>query len=316
MITIRSTKLRCQNFRSDTVPGNLWLVSIAIFITALSSGCLKEEPPEPEVIAKVGDRILTASEISTWEISLNQPEVPQEVRSEFIRRWVEEEILYQAAVERKFDSDPWVVQRIDELSRTLAVTRMLELETNKLTSPSISEVKEYFQEHSSEFVWSHVHLVIDYWSSDNRNGMDRLRSNLLRGNNTSIWSGDIGTLDNARISLDGPESTTPEIWNVIHSMKIGATSQVHSLNDRLWVFKLIERYEPGEPKGFDNVQDEIKARLMDNLRHQQRDNLIRSLVDEYQQAERLQWSNYSSVITVMDTTNNDTTNITNEYDQE
>ena len=268
----------------------------------LMTSCLKEAPPEPEVVARVGDRALTVSEVNAWEASLGQAEVPQEVRSEFIRRWVEDEILYKAALERNLNSDPWIVQTIDELSRTLMVNHLFELESAKLTTPTIGEIREYFQANSAEFVWSADHFVIEYWSSADQTGMNQRRSNLLRGNNSAIWSGDLGALDNSRISLDGPESTTPEIWKVVIAMKIGETSKVLFLNDRYWVFKLIEKFEPGELKGLENVQDEIRDRLMNGLRQELRDNLVKSLVDEYLKAGKLQWSEFAPVVTVMETT--------------
>jgi len=280
-----------------------WLIlAVSLPVQMLLVSCLKEDPPEPEVVAKVDDRALTVSEVNAWEASLGQAEVPQEVRSEFIRRWVEEEILYKAAIERKLDDDPWIVQTIDELSRTLMVNRLLELEAIKLTTPTAGEIRDYFQAHSAEFVWSSKHHFIEYWSSADKKGMNRLRSNLLRGNNSGIWGGDIGALDNSRISLDGQESTTPQIWKVVNSMKVGETSRVLYLNERYWVFKLIERFEPGELKGLENVQEEIRDRLMNRLRQELRDNFVKTLVDGYLKTGKLQWSEFVPVVTVLETT--------------
>lgn len=261
-----------------------------LVVLLLVAGCTREEVWEPEVVARVGNRTLTASEITTWEASLRQLDIPQEVRSAFIRHWVEDELLFQASLERGLDDDPWVAQRLEEINRSLLVSRLLEIEYRKITTVSPGMVHSYFKENAGEFVWSHLHLVLDYWRSTDRNGMDRLRSNLQRGRQAGIWSGKVGDLENGRISLDGPESTAPEVWNVVSRTVVGQVSHVLCLNDDYWVFKLIDRREAGESQGLDDVHDEIVQRLLEEARRTVKDELIRELIEEYRRLGKLQWA--------------------------
>ncbi len=266
------------------------------------SGCIQEEPGRPEIVAKVGDRVLTSGEVAAWEVSLPQHEVPQEVRSSFIRRWVEEELLYQEALERGLDKDPWVQQRLDELSRTLLIARLIEVECRELPKPSPSAVKNYFQNRSADFVWPQLHLVVEYWCSEDRSGMFRLRSNLLRGQQTGLWQGRVSNLETGRIALDGPDSADPQVWRTVVSLKSGQVSQVSRINDAYWVFKLVDRREAGELQGFDDVRDVIVARLTEETRRHYREDVIRSLIDKYRRTGRLQWSVQTVTINVTDST--------------
>ena len=272
------------------IPVMLRLVFTLLAILFLITGCSREEVWEPEVVARVGNRTLTASEIATWEVSLRQLDIPQEVRSAFIRHWVEDELLFQASLELGLDEDPWVAQRLDEIKRSLLVSRLLEKEYRKITTVSPGLVHSYFKEHAGEFVWSHLHLVVDYWRSTDRKGMDRLRSNLQRGRQAGIWSGKVGDLESGRISLDGPESTAPEVWKVVSRMVVGQVSRVLHLNEDYWAFKLIDRREAGEPQGIDDVHDEIVQRLLEEARRTVKDELIRELIEEYRRSGKLQWA--------------------------
>ncbi|MDP8238033.1 MAG: peptidylprolyl isomerase [Candidatus Hatepunaea meridiana] len=261
-----------------------------LILFLLITGCAREEIWEPEVVARVGDRKLMASEITAWEASLRQANVSQEVRSAFIRNWVEKELLYRAALDGGFAKDAWVMQRLDEITRTLLVSRLLEIEYQKLTTPVPSAIHTYFQQNSHEFIWSHLHLSVDFWRSNDRKGLERLRSNLQRGRQAGIWTGNAGSLENGRITLDGPESASPEVWKVVLRLPLGQVSKVININDDYWVFKLIDRREAGEPQGLDDVRDEIVLRLMEEARKNIKEELVRELVNEYHHKGRLQWS--------------------------
>lgn len=265
------------------------------------SGCMREESFSPEVVARVDERVLTAGEIAVWEASLGQVEVPQEVRLEYIQRWVEKELIFKAATDNGLEDDPWVVQQLEDVKRSLIVSRFLEIKSRKIPMPSPNEIKRYFQEHVDEFVWSNLHLVVEYWYSNEKAGMDRLRANLVRGNQTGLWSGTAGSLENDRIALDGKNSADPAIWKVVAILKVGQVSQVIFINDNYWVFKLIDRREVGETKGIDDVQDDIVARLLNNSRQKTRDDLVHELIESFRREGRLTWSNPPSTVSVTDT---------------
>ena len=272
-----------------------------IFLTALIAllwlGCVREVEWEPEVIARVGDRALTASEVDAWEASLRQPEVAQDARSTYIRHWVEEELLYQEAIEQGLIKDAWVLQRLDEIKRQLLVSRLLEYECRKLNMPSPQIVEAYFKQNSSEFIWPCLHLVVDYWRAEDRQGIERLRSNVQRGRQTGIWTGKAGSLDQGRITVDGPGSAAPEVWTVVSRMSPGEVSPVRRVENEYWVFKLIDRREKGEQQGIEDVRDEIVMRLMEEARRNIRGELVRNLVDKYRHSGELYWSTQPRVVT-------------------
>jgi hypothetical protein len=261
--------------------------------------CTREEVWEPEVVARVGDRTLTASEVTAWEVSLRQPDISKDVRTAFIRHWVEEELLYRAALDRKLSDDAWVSKRMDELEHSLLISRLLELEYRNIQQPSSNAVNTYFQQHSKEFTWVQVHLEIEYWRSSEQQPLILLRSNIQRGRQASIWTGQAGGLNTGRIEIDGQDSASPEVWQIVSQMKVGSVSQVLYLNNEYWFFKLLDRRETGDQQGVDNVHDEVVMRLIEDTRRQIRDDLVRKLINDYRNSGLLYWSTQPRQINVM-----------------
>jgi len=264
------------------------------------SGCINEEIPPENVVARVLDRTLSTFEVSTWEASLSHPP-SQEARTNYIRHWVDEELLYQEALQNDLINDPWVGERIDEMVRSLVIARYLEKDILKLSRPSISQIKEYYQHHSPEFVWENLHLIVDYWRSETTDGMGKLRSNLLRGATNPIWTGTPAGLDYNRISLNGKNGVEPQLWKIISKLKTGQVSKVVKIAEAHWIFKLVDRFEKGDPKSIDEVQEQISARLMEESIRRRKETLIQHLIDEYSRDGRLQWTDISLPITVADT---------------
>ena len=269
------------------MPGNLFSLILAALIFV---GCTRETEWEPDVIARVGDRALTDAEVDAWEASLRQEDIPQDARSTYIRHWVENELLCREAIDRALLKDPWILQRLDEIKRQLLISRLLDQKYQELTKPSPQSIEAYFKQNASEFIWPCLHLEVEYWRSGDRVGIEQLRSNVQRGRQTGAWSGEPGSLDHGRITLDGPGSAAPEIWSAVCGMSPGEVSPVRFATNEYWVFKLSDRREPGEQQGIEDVKDEIVMRLMEEARRNIRSELMRNLVDQYRRSGQLFWS--------------------------
>lgn len=264
----------------------------------MAFGCQKKEQHQGKAIAQVNDQVLTASEVKSWESSLGQDNVDQETRLSFIRNWVEEVLLYEEALNQDLMIDPWVNERLEEVTRQIVVSRFLQLDAAKRPRPSPREIKQYFEENNSEFIRSNLNLEVEYWRSETKEGMDKLRANLLRGKTDAIWTGTAGGLDHNRISLEGAESTDPQVWKTIIRLKEGQVSNTVIINNSNWIFKLLERCEIGEMKKLEDVEEEIIVRLSEEQRAKRREELIKSLIKNYHRDGKLFWADAANVVTL------------------
>lgn len=272
-----------------------------MFPALIFSGCMYDEQPIGEVVAKVNDEMLSTADVAAWEAALGEVSVPIETRRSFIRNWVEEELLFQEALSQNLMEDPWVVERLNKIKRALLISRFMESEAFNQPLPSAQSIKTYYQEHSAELVWPVTHLDVEYWRSNTSEGMGQLRQDLMKSKKDIIWTGPAGDMVHDLVSIDGLGTTDPKIWNVVSVLKVDEYSGVLKIDETYWIFKLINRKEAGDQKGIEEVQPEIAAILHEADRVSQRDELIQNLIKEYREDGRLIWAEAASTISVIDT---------------
>ena len=266
----------------------LCLTPAAICLLIILSGCSRQPEANSEIVAQVGDRSLTRADLSKWEAALPQGEVTPQARSSLVQKWVEEEVLYQAALEKGLQNDPWVKERMDQLSRSLLTARYLDLEPSRPKPPSLATVQSYFQTHGSEFVWPGLNFEVEFWRSGDRGALERLGSDLQRGRTPGTWSNPGGQPENSTVTLD-ERSTSPEIWRVVSGMRTGQVSALVSAQNSFWIFRILDRREAGQSQMLEDVSDDISARLIEENQRRQRDELVRSLTDRYRRSGKLRW---------------------------
>jgi len=265
-----------------------WWVMLSVGVLLLA-GCSSKEQSSGEIVARVRDQVLTAGDLDAWELTVSQKESNPNLRGEFVRHWVEQELLYQEALTRRMEEDPWVIQRLGELKRDLMVARMMEIEDGNISSPTQDQITRYYKDHQNEYVWSKVHYTLEYWCASDFYGLDRVRANLIKGKVPGIYGGS-GQMENGRLSIEGSEDTTPEIWRVISDMNNGEISKVINSQKKFWIFRMLQRTQPGSPKDILDVEEDIKGRLIEVQRHINREDLVRTLVDDYRSSGRLEWN--------------------------
>jgi hypothetical protein len=146
--------------------------------------------------------VLTAAEVTAWELSLRQPFVPEELRIAYIRHWVEKELLYQEALRKELHNDPWAAERIEEATQTILVARLLEQEYRSVSN--LHGRDTYF------IIWITYQNSSGIRSTSRFNtgaaaparAMDALRENLQRGRQEAPWTGDPGALDQGNSVLE------------------------------------------------------------------------------------------------------------------
>jgi len=264
-------------------------IGAAMLILLGLAGCISEPLPPAAVLVRVGDKILSAEEVKTWESSLPEGKVTPDLRSAFIRNWVEEELLINAARERGLNDDAWIEARMDELHKKLLTSRLLELDAAARPPPSTKEVLEYYDRHADEFIWKHLHLDLIYWRCESRPPLDRLRSSLMQNRPSPLLPGEVAIIDSGNFSIDDPAIVDPVFWKHFGWMNPGQLGFPASIRGSYWMFKLIRRNEAGTRQRLEDVVDAITSRIIEINRLSRRNELVRQYAEQYRRDGRLQW---------------------------
>ena len=130
---------------------------IVLSILALCSsfeGCQRKEqikkPPE-DLIASVDEEVLTE-----WDLEMDIPEAQRgsmtlDQKRDYVRVWIESEILYQEAKRKKIDQEEAVRWRMDRAVRSAIIEAFLQKELQARVKLSEDEARQYYLKNKNMF---------------------------------------------------------------------------------------------------------------------------------------------------------------------
>ncbi|MGD8719164.1 MAG: peptidylprolyl isomerase [Candidatus Zixiibacteriota bacterium] len=104
------------------------LSGCALIIVAALVGCGKGQAPEPEVVARVGDAVLTLDELNRLDEDQHRVKMPTYLtKEELMEEWIRSEVLYQNAVEEGVPEEKECAWRIRNSAKGIVIQRYWEL---------------------------------------------------------------------------------------------------------------------------------------------------------------------------------------------
>ena len=103
-------------------------------------------------IVRVGDAVLTGDDLNRLVPEDEQIPLTFEERREFVRRWVDTEVLRQEAIRRGLKTDPYVEARLRELEQQFLADYLVFAELRKRTEVSEEEIEAYYAAHEREYL--------------------------------------------------------------------------------------------------------------------------------------------------------------------
>ncbi len=258
------------------------LISVLLLLAISSiwlAGCSSEVSDSPEV-ARIGDKVLRADEISATldELGLNASDAG--TRATFIGAWVDRQLLLYAAKDRNLDHDREILEKVATLHEELMINKLYDLE-EKSTIPSEGEIIKYWNDHTGEFTRTstEVKLVMILVSSRNmgwqvRNMLDQSRSGLdIMGTYEAVEVDSTGWLDIGHLPGSVLRNTK--------SLRVNDPSLPFQMETGQWaVLKLMKRAHAGDTRSVEEVSDDIRRRLIAEKHSHSMIDLLASLRQE------------------------------------
>lgn len=258
-------------------------------LAILTAGC-EQQDSKKEYLARVGDAYLTHDAMETLVDSTTR--ASETLTREYVRRWVNDELLYQEARRQGLENTELFRQRLAEARRQLAVEALLQKEVYG-TAASIPEdtLRAYFQLHHAEFPLQHDVVRINLAVFNARDKANAFRAKILSG---MTWQAALRlTLDDSATSrallthteqqyFNQQTLVPPELWRVAISLLPHEISFPVRSEETYVVIQLLTSLTRGEIAPFDMVQDEIRQRLLIEQRRQHYANLLARLQSQYE----------------------------------
>jgi len=229
---------------------NFLLVLLALGVVA---GCGSKDKADSKVKTQVAAKV-NGSEITVHQINFALQRMgPQneaqgkEASKQVLRALVEQEMLYQKALEAKLDRDPQVVQALEFARRQYLAQAYLARQV-KPTKPGDADIKAYYMDHPELFEQRRVYRTQDVLAPMNTEQQAELQKELEKKQKSladiAQWLKARNIPFKAANSVRAPEQTPPEFFSRITKLKEGQIGTMSSPQGTMLIHMLGSQAQP------------------------------------------------------------------------
>ena len=243
---------------------------------ALSCAPNEEDP----IVARVGGEVLTVEELQSQFPSGSGP-LEAEARLRFVQSWVQQELLYQEALERRLDRNARVQEHIEQARRDLLVAALLDREFEdrevKITDEAVSS---YYFGHQEDFKRAGEEIRAEHILLASRRDANALRQNLLQGDSFADAARE-HSLDLRSAKAGGDlgffsAAADPVLWEACQSLPAEKISTPVETERGYHIIRLLAREEAGTVRELESVRPQIvEALVLEDYRRRLEDLTLR-----------------------------------------
>ena len=256
---------------------------LLLLIVLFSCTKEREELSEP-IVAKVGNSSLSKSELDS---SLGYYKINEEHREEYIRRWIERELLFSEAVSNGIKSrkEYQIISETSnkELAAALFIKDHFDEKKSIITQ---SELKSYYKSNPLQFSISENAVVVNYAGFDDINDAIDFRSMLFK----SGWNYNtkqLGNIDNIKENAVDKlflrsELPTAKVLRVLENLLPGEISIVFESEPNIFtVVQLIDRLKANSIPEYKYIESEVRERYLMMKKKLAYSDFIKELYSKY-----------------------------------
>lgn len=261
-------------------------------------GCQKTKPiqkPPADVIARVNEGVLTQ-----WDLEMDIPEdqrssITLEQKKDYVRRWIENEILYQEAKRKKIDQDNNLKWLIDRTVRSKIIEAFLEKEMGTRVKVSEDEAKQYYQKNKNTFRRKEEEVRLSHILVRNIAEAGLVAVRLQEGETFDMIAKQI-SLDDGTKERGGDmgyiplSDLPPQFYREVTKLRIGEVSPPLRTDYGFDIIMVTDRKGKGSIKGYELVKDQIINSLI--LAKKKRE--LRNLLEELKKKAEVQTFGWAS----------------------
>lgn len=270
----------------NSIKGYGGLAAVTFFMIILYACESNSELPEG-LVAQVNDRYFIKEQLNYRVPSDLDSDMAMALKKDLISKWVESEVLYQAAQKEDIVLDDKEKFLLFEYEKALIIQNYLRQKLNSNYKISQREIEDYYREHSGEFTRANdevhiIHLFLE--QRDNAIFSEIARSDDLMKLIKKYYFDEKSTRERPNDDLGYVRvSQLPEkIRRALRYMKTGAISSPIKTDQGYHFIQLIDRQDAGSQKDIDLVKNEIILRLKRERRQMELERLQNELREDAQ----------------------------------
>lgn len=235
------------------------LLATTLFIQCTPEQDLPTSDGTSPVVARVNQATLTLDEAQKRQLSYNNTFMSLQY---IVSQWINEELLYQAALNQDLDRDRVLRQSVERYRRGLLGQTFLDISTRVSTPVTREEIRGYYEQHRDSFIRQAEEARIYHFVVNDRNEARSIQRTLR----TKKSGGERKDLF-ARYRVDAVTVRKgflrPELDDAIFKSS-GRSSVLGPLETDAGhhVIEVLDRFPKGSQIGLNDAYDEIYQRLL------------------------------------------------------
>ena len=237
----------------------------SVLFVLLVLSCSGNDKPQSPIIAKVDNKVYTVDDLRKTIPQDPAFDISELQVHNFVKRWIETELVYQDAIANKFDKNPEIKEDLQKVVRDFLVARYIEEKIDKDLEVTEEEIKEYYNRNNQEFIrpsdYYKIRLMLlkTYIESEN------VRRRLANGESFATLarenSLDESKENNGELGWVTVEDLPQVIVEKLPYMRENRITPIKSING-YYLVEITEIRKKGDIQTLDEVKDLVTWRIM------------------------------------------------------
>ncbi len=274
---------------------NIFRIIIPLTCVLITWGCGGQDTGRPkDSVACVGNTCLTDRDIQYQIPESYRGMAPLEEKKEYVRRWLRNEVLYQAAKNEKLDQDKRVQALAQQAFKDIVVQQYLDAKLKNKIEVTPEEALGFYRQNQSMFIWDDDYMRFSHIFTKKVAGISLADLLLKEGNKFEDVA--VRTSEDERTKKQGGDlgfmkmnDLSPEIVEYAQKLKLNETSSPIQTSYGYEIIKLTDIKLKGSPQDFESVKEKIDNLLASNNRQRDIDKMVQELSDQ-ERVETFDWA--------------------------
>ncbi|MFQ6091280.1 MAG: peptidylprolyl isomerase [bacterium] len=239
------------------------------------------------VVARVGNQVLTLEEIAVFTSSGKGGPVPGEAKREFVRQWIDTEVLYREALREKLHKDRRIRGVIRQMEKELLAAELMERRVGSQMALAEREIEDYYIDHRDEFILTEPRIRARHILVDSEEKAKQVRDRLQKGESFEDLVRET-SLDTATIAAGGDlgmiseDDVVPAIGNVAFLLEVDEISEPIRTEWGYHIIQVTDVKPAGSMMALGEVREEIANRIFASKQRLAFDRLMKELKENEQ----------------------------------
>ncbi len=228
-----------------------------LFIQFLFVSCFVKNEPDVNIVARVGGEKLTKKDLLHL---IGGPLVNSDAISREIKRWVENKLLYRAAVSIGLDKDVSLFNKRDLFYENLLVSSFIDIQLRNKIKTTKKEVSNYYIKNKNSFKRTDDEVVVKHFVFSTN---DSAKSFIKEIKKTKPTVDMESFLKNQQIETKTirKKEAGSNLVGFVFSGTAGEFVGPKKHNNKHHVFQILQKYKKGSFLGLERVYGDIYQRL-------------------------------------------------------